>query len=93
MPVMNFTEPYRLAMREQDPKMFMELRRAGRLDQHLREKSEEAQAMFNNLLKNDPNPGLRERREAEEIVRATLIDFPEPQAGPEPGDEEDQTTA
>ena len=48
--VMNFTEPYLLAMREQAPKMYMELRRHGRLDQHLKMKSHEAQAMFESLL-------------------------------------------
>jgi hypothetical protein len=34
-----FKEPYLLAMREQNPEMFMQLRRSGQLDQHLRERS------------------------------------------------------
>jgi len=76
MAVMNFGEPYLLAMREQVPQMYMELRRHGRLDQHLKQKSLEAQAMFNGLLARHKNPGPAERQQAEEIVRTTLIEFP-----------------
>ena len=73
---MEFKEPYLLAMREQAPKMFMELRRHGRLDQHAQQKSQEAQAMYAGLMKAHHNPGPAERHQAEEIVRATLIEFP-----------------
>lgn len=63
-------------MREQAPKMFMELRRHGRLDQHLQQKSLEAQEMCKGLLAQHKDPGPAERQQAEEIVRATLIEFP-----------------
>jgi hypothetical protein len=69
-----FKEPYLLAMREQNPQMFMQLRRSGQLDQHLRERSAQAHQLLAELLSRHPNPGLPERRAAE--VRATLIDFP-----------------
>lgn len=36
---MEFKTPYMLAMRERAPKMFMGLRRACRLEDHLQEKS------------------------------------------------------
>lgn len=71
---MEFKGPYLFAMREQDPKMFMELRRSGKMDEHLQEKTEEAYKMLDDLTaKGTP------RREAEEIVRATLIEFPTPE--------------
>lgn len=74
---MDFTEPYLLAMREQAPKMFAELRRHGRMDQHLKLKGQEAQAMLQDLMSRYHNPGPAERQHAEEIVFATLIDFPQ----------------
>jgi hypothetical protein len=71
-----FKEPYLVAMREQNPEMFMRLRRSGQLDRHLQEKRAQAHQLLAELLSRHPNPGLPERREAEEQVRATLIDFP-----------------
>jgi hypothetical protein len=73
---MEFKEPYLLAMQEQAPKMFAELRRHGRLDQHVQQKSQEAQAMYRDLMKAHKNPGPAERQQAEEVVRGTLIEFP-----------------
>jgi hypothetical protein len=49
-----FKGTYLLAMREQAPKMFMELRRSGKLDQHLQEKSTEAHQMLRELLAQKP---------------------------------------
>jgi len=83
---MEFKGPYLFAMREQAPKMFMELRRSGELDKHLQQKAEEASRMLHELLSNKPqnqwgNYDLADQREAEEIVRATLIEFPEAEHG------------
>jgi hypothetical protein len=71
-----FKVPYLLAMRERDPKLFMELRRSGKLDQHLQEKTTEAHNLLDLLLSGHPNPSLPQRREAQEQVFATLISFP-----------------
>ena len=87
---MEFKEPYLLAMREQAPRMFQELRRHGRLDQHVQQKSREAHAMLRDLMKEHKAPGPAERHQAEEIVLATLIEFPaeqKPQDNLEPPDD------
>ena len=68
---MDFQIPYVMAMREQAPKMFMALTRAGELQEHAREKSVEAHRLLEELLADE--------REAEEIVRGMLIEFPESQ--------------
>ena len=76
MPIMNFVEPYILAMREQAPAMFNQLRRSGQWDQHLKEVNHQAQTMLADLLRSNPKPGPAEEQAAEEQVFATLIDFP-----------------
>jgi hypothetical protein len=86
---MEFKGTYLLAMREQAPKMFMELRRSGKLDQHLQEKSTEAHQMLRELLAQKPrtargDPYVSDQHWAEEIVRATLIEFKERARNPEP---------
>jgi hypothetical protein len=82
-PKVEFKEPYLLAMQECAPKMFMQLRRSGQLERHLQAKSQEADDLLRQLLSRHPSPGLPEEREAEEIVRATLIEFP-PEEGQKP---------
>jgi hypothetical protein len=85
-----FQEPYLPAMRERAPKMFRELVRHGRMEQHLKQKTAEAYDLLDQLLAHNPNPGLAQRREAEEQVRAVMIDFP-PEghpAQPEPPDDQ-----
>lgn len=77
---MEFKGLYLFGMRDQAPKMFMELRRSGKLDQFLQEKTTEAHKMLDEILARsekdeDGEPTMRARREAEEIVRATLIAF------------------
>jgi hypothetical protein len=78
---MEFKLPYLLAMREQAPKMFNELRRSGQMDAHLQAKTEEAYRMLDELMEGIPRSkdgcvlDLARQREAEEIVRATLIEF------------------
>jgi hypothetical protein len=78
---MEFKTPYVLAMREQAPKMFMELVRSGKIEDHLQDKSMEAHRMLQELLASAPKdpdgrPQMEAARAAEEIVRATLIEFP-----------------
>ena len=82
---MEFKSPYLHAMREQAPQMFNQLRRAGQMDSHLQAKSEEAHELLRQLLAQRPKNkygevSLADEREAEEQVRATLIDFPAPEA-------------
>jgi hypothetical protein len=77
-----FKVPYVLAMREHAPKMFMELRRLGKLDQFVQEKSAEAHSLLRELLARRPRDSYghhspADEREAEEIVRAHLIEFPQ----------------
>lgn len=43
---MEFKLPYVLAMREHAPQMFKDLCRSGKLEEHLKEKSQEAHALF-----------------------------------------------
>jgi hypothetical protein len=75
---MDFKVPYLLAMREQAPKMFMELRRSGRLEQFLQQKSHEAHQLLREILakhqQNEP-PSLQQKREAEEQVFGLMIEF------------------
>lgn len=72
---MEFKGPYLMAMRDQAPKMFRELRRTGALDAHVQKKAVEAQRLFEEIA--GPNPTLPKRREAEDLVRGTLIEFPD----------------
>ncbi len=73
---MDFKTPYLLALAERDPKLFMELRRSGQLDDHLRQKQLQARELKAQLLARHSRPSMAEEREAEEQVFATLIDFP-----------------
>jgi hypothetical protein len=78
---MEFKGLYLQAMREQAPKMFNQLRRTGALDKHVQEKAAEARRLFEDLTANAPKlpnglPELPYRREAEEQVFATLVEFP-----------------
>jgi hypothetical protein len=74
---MNFRELYLLAMQDQAPRMLRDLQRSGRLNGHLHEKSAEANRLLAEILLGKDNPSVAEKREAEEIVRAALIEFPE----------------
>ena len=80
---MQFKVPYLLAMRDQAPKMFRELSRHGRLEQHLQQKSQEAHGLLEQFLQHNPNPSLAERREAEERVFAELVNFPPEKSDPQ----------
>jgi hypothetical protein len=83
---MEIKEQYLLAMCEQAPKVFNELRRSGAMDAHLQKKSEEAATMFKQLASGEkklPNGEIANptrRREIEEQVRQALIEFPQPNA-------------
>lgn len=72
---MDFKTPYLLAMREQAPKLFMELRKSGRLDQFLQQKAIEASRLKDEILKGKKNPSLQDERTAEEIVFSQMIEF------------------
>ena len=91
---MNFMGPYILAMREQAPKMFMELRRSGKLEQFARERALEGNALAEQMLARRPKdahgqPSMADEREVEEIVLAQMLEFePEGKAeNPEPPDD------
>lgn len=81
---MDFKGPYLDRMISEDPKMFMDLRRSGRLDQHLAEKSRQAHKMLADLLSKEPKDSVglvknpQAQASAEEIVRANMMDFPAP---------------
>lgn len=82
--MLNFRTAYLMAMREQAPKMFNELRRAGAMDAHLDDKAEEARQLYVRLTDGLPtlerapyiltNPA--DEAIAREQVYATLITFP-----------------
>lgn len=79
---MEFKGPYLRAMREQAPKMFVRLSKTRTLDALAQQKSEEAHQLLDDMLAEgekdaDGRPTMQARREAEELVRAQLINFPE----------------
>lgn len=90
---MEFKIPYLTAMREQAPLMFNQLIRSGKMEAHLQERATEAQQLFELLTKDEPKHanGLLKNAQVEiqteRMVLETLIDFPAPNAGPEPTDE------
>lgn len=78
---MEFKGPYLMAMREQAPQMFRELRKSGQMDAHLQAKSVEAHRMLDELTEGAPKlkSGLPEEpylTQAEQVVLETLIEFP-----------------
>ncbi len=84
---MDFKGPYLFAMRQRAPKIFLELCRSGQLDQHLQDKSNEAHALLEQLLANEPKgvdslpKDPQALRLAEERVLGELLDFPTPDYG------------
>ena len=92
--MMDFSTPYLLAMREKAPAMFNRLRRTGALNAHLKAKSAEAHRLYDALAKGKPKlPGglvqsASSRREIEEQVFATFLDFPADQTNPADGPQE-----
>jgi hypothetical protein len=77
---MDFQAQYLQAMRQKAPGMFNRLNKSGDLDRHARLKSMEAEKMFRDLTRDAPKEKdgqvtLQSRREAEEYVRAVLLDF------------------
>ena len=79
---MDFKTPYLMAMRERAPKMFMELRRSGRLDDFLQARNQEASQLKRQLLAKYKHPSLQEEREAEEQVMSVMLEFPPMQENP-----------
>jgi hypothetical protein len=78
---MEFKSLYIRALRQHDPQLFNELVRTSKIAEHLQQKSEEAHELLRQVLQGNPNPSLAQERAAEEIVRATLIEFPAPRDG------------
>lgn len=78
---MDFKLPYLQAMQQQAPQMFKSLSKTGQLENHAQAKAEEAAQMFKDLTVNAPKdptgyPKEPFAREAEEQVKAALIEFP-----------------
>lgn len=81
--MLRFRTDYLMAMREQAPKMFRELRRTDAMEAHLDWKAEEARQLFVQLTEGLPLlPGTgvlqnpNDEALATEQVYATLITFP-----------------
>ena len=78
----SFNSSYLLAMREQAPRMFNQLRRTGALNAHVSAKAKEANVLFEELaakLPKLPNGGLKspsDQQQVQELVFATMIEFP-----------------
>jgi hypothetical protein len=72
---MDFKARYIQGMRNKAPKLFMELRRKGLMDQFLQERSVEAHRLLGEIKNGD---NLASEREAEEQVSAVMLDFPVP---------------
>jgi hypothetical protein len=75
---------YLMAFREADPKGFNSLTRSGRMDAHLTAMGLEAQKLLDQMLAQAPKdqygkPTMQAVREAEEHVRAIMLDFPTPE--------------
>jgi hypothetical protein len=90
---MDFKAQYLQAMRDQALAMFKRLSKSGELETHAAEMSMEAGRMLRDLLAGSPKdkdgePTLCARREAEEYLRAALLEFPS-----ETTDEEDEMAA
>lgn len=88
---MEFSVPYLEAMRAKAPRMFNELRRSGKMAEHVQAKTAEAHRMVRELLKDEPKlpsgapKNLAAQRQAEQTVMTTLIDFP-PESQTKPDD-------
>ena len=79
---MEFSVMYIKAMREQAPRMFNQLVRAGKMNSFAKAKSKEANELKAELLASRPKDSegrysLSDEHRAEEIVRAQLIEFPQ----------------
>ncbi len=95
---MDFKVPYAEAMRQQAPKMFNSLNKTGQLEAHLTAKSQEAHKLFAELTAKAPKdptgyPKEPFAREAEEQVKAVLIEFPPESSSPTPTAIDDQQNA
>lgn len=78
---MEFKTMYALAMRDQDPRGFNQLVRSGKMEEFLAAREQEAGRLLKQLLGPaekgpDGKPTMAAQREAEEHVRAVMLDFP-----------------
>ncbi len=80
--MMEFSDLYQEAMRDQAPRMFNRLRKTGALQAHVKAKAAEARRLYAQLAEGKerlPNGGLRSPSDRQQIVEqvfATLIEFP-----------------
>lgn len=81
--MLNFRTDYLMAMRDQAPKMFNELRRSGAMNAHLDKKEEEARQLYVQLTGKGIEETPAQAAEAREQVYATLITFPPANETPE----------
>lgn len=76
-----FKQAYQIAMSQQAPKTYRELRVAGTLNQHLQEIGDEARQMYDQTVEHlKQSQGMSEGQAemiAAEIVFAEMIQFPE----------------
>jgi hypothetical protein len=90
---MDFRAQYLQAMRDQDPAEFKRLSRNGMLEPQSRAVAKQASRMKEELLKDAPRDkygqvSLQAEREAEEMVRADLLDFPASRTTPQEDEQE-----
>jgi hypothetical protein len=92
---MEFKGRYLNALRDNDPKLFMALRRSGQLDAHVQAKGLEANELLQQMLAQEPKGpnGLpldpQAYRLAQERAMAQMLEFPTPESEqtPEPPDD------
>ena len=80
---MQFRVPFLLAMQEQAPAEMRQLQKEGKLEQFVNQKCAEAKTLYDQLTARAPKgkdgrPTMQADQEAKEIVRAMLIEFPQP---------------
>lgn len=85
---MEFRTQYAQVMRARAPKMFKRLVQSGEMEREVGRASIEAERMLRGLLKDAPKDknwevSMADRREAEERVRAALLDFRDNETTPE----------
>jgi hypothetical protein len=78
--LMDFRAQYLQARREEAPSLFKRLSKSGQLENEANLAAREAERLFQEVTEDAPKdkdgqPSLQARREAEELVRAELLNF------------------
>jgi len=71
-------------MSDRAPKLLRWLQKSGQLQKYLEAESQKAFEQRRELLRRHQNPGLREKREVDEQVRALFLEFPQEDESPPP---------